>query len=154
MHLMAQEEYGLRCLLQVAKAKSKEPLTISDIAESEGLSLEYAAKLLRQLRLGGLLESRRGASGGYWLSRPATEISAWEALEVLGGAFVSEDFCRTHPGQSEHCVRDTDCGIRPLWEVIENKLRDVLSQISLADLGADERTIRQRLGVDELPIHS
>jgi DNA-binding IscR family transcriptional regulator len=51
------------------------------------------------LRLGGLVESVRGAEGGYRLARSAEAISVWSALEVLGGAFFSEQFCECHGGQ-------------------------------------------------------
>ena len=85
MQLLASEEYGLRCLLRVACAERGGPVAISSIARDEGLSREYTAKLMRELRLGGLVESLRGAEGGYRLARPASEISVWSALRVLGG---------------------------------------------------------------------
>ncbi len=147
MRLLAQEEYGLRCLLQVAVAPGNKPLAISDVAEAEGLSLEYAAKLLRQLRLGGFLESRRGVSGGYWLARPADTISVWEVLDVLGGSFLSDGFCKEHPGQELRCVRQSNCGIRPLWELVEKSLREVLTKVSLADLNGGECCMREQLGL-------
>jgi Rrf2 family protein len=71
MQLLASEEYGLRCLLRVAHARGGEPLPIAEIARDEGISPEYAAKLLRRLRLAGLVRSVRGAEGGYLLARPA-----------------------------------------------------------------------------------
>src|SRR5262245_9399877 len=86
MQLLASEEYGLRCLIQVSRSAAGTPVSISQIADAEGLSPEYTAKLMRELRLGGLVESVRGADGGYRLTRPANEISVWSALQVLGGA--------------------------------------------------------------------
>src|SRR3990172_7609719 len=65
VQLLASEEYGLRCLLRVAHGHGGPPVPVPEIAAAEGLSLEYAAKLLRQLRLAGLVRSLRGASGGY-----------------------------------------------------------------------------------------
>jgi Rrf2 family iron-sulfur cluster assembly transcriptional regulator len=147
MHLLAQEEYGLRCLLQVANGPSDRPMAISDIAEAEGLSLEFSAKLLRQLRIGGLLESRRGVSGGYWLTRPAEEISVWDALQVLGGTFLSDRFCEEHPGQATSCLRNSNCGIRPMWELIESSLRELLSKVNIAELNNGECCMRERLGM-------
>ena len=80
MQLLASEEYGLRCLLRVASADHGGPVSISSIAREEGLSPEYTAKLMRELRLGELVESVRGAEGGYRLTRPAREISVFCAL--------------------------------------------------------------------------
>src|SRR5687767_8139437 len=99
MQLSAQEEYGLRCLLQVARHEAQaEPLCIPEIAAAEGLSPEYTAKLMRALRQAGLVTSTRGATGGYRLARPAPSVTLWEVLEVLGGPIFSESFCDTHPG--------------------------------------------------------
>jgi Rrf2 family protein len=141
VQLLASEEYGLRCLLQVSRSTSGAPVSISQIAEAEGLSPEYTAKLLRELRLGGLVESVRGSEGGYRLSRPAEAISVWSALEVLGGAFFSEQFCECHGGQQRKCVRSSDCGLRALWRAVQAALRETLSSIHLADLQRDERAM-------------
>jgi len=138
MQLLASEEYGLRCLLRVALADHTAPVSISSIAEAEGLSPEYTAKLMRELRLGSLVQSVRGADGGYRLARPAHEISVWSALQVLGGEFFPETFCECHGGQKRCCVRASDCSIRALWRAVKSALRDTLDGISLDDLRRDE----------------
>ncbi len=140
MQLLASEEYGLRCLLRVAVSDGR-PVAISQIAEAEGLSPEYTAKLMRQLRLGELVTSVRGAEGGYRLARPAGEIDVWSALRVLGGEFFSEAFCDCHPGHRSQCVRSTDCSLRALWRTVQGTLRETLERISLADLARDERAM-------------
>src|SRR5262245_34631736 len=96
---------------------------------------------MRELRLGGLVESVRGADGGYRLTRPADEISVWSALEVLGGEFFSEQFCECHGGQQRKCVRSSDCGLRALWRAVQTALRETLSGVHLADLYRDERAM-------------
>jgi Rrf2 family protein len=141
MQLLASEEYGLRCLLRVAAADVEGPVSISEIAEAEGLSPEYTAKLMRELRLGDLVRSVRGADGGYRLTRPASETSVWSALQVLGGDFFSERFCDCHPGQRACCVRANDCSLRALWRLVHVTLRDTLERITLADLRRDERAM-------------
>jgi Rrf2 family protein len=138
VHLLAQEEYGLRCMLQVARSRGEEPLTIPEIAGAEGLSAEYTAKLMRALRRGGLVVSTRGAGGGYRLARPACEITAWEVLHVLGGSIFPESFCESHPGQRRDCIHSTNCSVRALWRTVEDTVRGVLSKITLADLQKPE----------------
>jgi len=138
VQLLASEEYGLRCLLRVAAAGAGAPLPVAEVARSEGLSPDYAAKLLRQLRLAGLVKSVRGTSGGYLLARPAARISVWSALEALGGAFFDADFCSCHPGQRQRCVRTRDCSLRPLWLRLQATLRRSLEGVSLSDLQRDE----------------
>ncbi len=141
MQILAIEEYGLRCLLQVAFHGAPRPITGSAIARTEGLSVEYVAKLMQKLRLGGLVTSTRGARGGYRLTRPANEISVWEAITVLGGEFFPEGFCDCHPGQRRDCVHVSDCSIRALWRRAEGTLRAALEEVSLADLRRDEASM-------------
>ncbi len=134
MQLLAQEEYGLRCLLQVARHAEPEPITIPVIAEREGLSPDYAAKLMRALRQAELVLSTRGAGGGYRLSRPAREITAWQVVQALGGSLFPREFCDSHPGQRHDCVHTTGCSIRGLWSSVESAIRGVLEGVTLADL--------------------
>ena len=141
MQLLASEEYGLRCLLRVACGDDGTPVSISCIAEAEGLSPEYTAKLMRELRLGGLVKSVRGAEGGYRLARAATEIDVWTALRVLGGEFFPDGFCACHPGQQKECVRASDCSIRALWRRVKAALRETLQGITLEDLRRDEHAM-------------
>ena len=75
MKISAQEEYGVRCLLQIGGRGLGASLTIPEISRAEGISSHYVAKLLRVLRRGGLVKSVRGQAGGYTLSRPLSEIT-------------------------------------------------------------------------------
>jgi Rrf2 family protein len=134
MQLLAQEEYGLRCLLQVAQHRGPDPLSIQAVAEREGLSPEYSAKLMRALRQAGLVQSTRGAAGGYRLSRPPEQITVWQVIQALGGSLYSDDFCGSHPGQLRDCVHTTSCSIRGLWSSVESAVRGVLDKVTLADL--------------------
>lgn len=150
MQLLASEEYGLRCLLRVAEGQRdnpSQPLTIQAIAEAEGLSAEYTAKLLRQLRMGGLLTSTRGATGGYKLTRSAREISAWDAVRVLGGELFPEGFCACHPGRRSDCVRSRDCAVRSLWRSLGRTLQQELERVSLNDLCRGEAAMDERLRI-------
>lgn len=138
MQLLAQEEYGLRCLLELARHPDGGPLPIPAIARAEGLSTDYAAKLLRELRRGGLVTSTRGAAGGYRLARAASQVSVWDAIEVLGGGLFPERFCECHAGVRSVCVRGSDCSLRALWRLLDSAVREVLAATTLADLQRSE----------------
>src|SRR5438132_1347542 len=112
MRLSAQEEYGLRCLLQVAR-EPEGALTTPQLAEREGLGAAHVHKLMRLLRRGGLGNSVRGRNGGYQLARPAEQISVASVLAVLGGNLYSRDFCGQHKGVEPVCVRNRQSAIRP-----------------------------------------
>lgn len=140
MHLLAREETGLRCLLQVALAEQggagAGPVPIARIAVAEGLSDVYAAKLLRQLRLAGLVESVRGASGGYRLTRPAAAISVWDAIHALDESFLPGASCDCSPSERLDCQRTTTCAVTSLWRTLGRGIRASLESVSLADLCA------------------
>jgi Rrf2 family protein len=134
MRFLSQEEYGLRCLLQVARHQQNGLVTMAEVAEAEGLSAEYAGRLLQELRRGGLVKSEKGPGGGYKLGRPAAEISLWQAIEVLGGPLFPDDFCACHPGQRRTCIHVTECAVREVWREANERLRDFLQGIALADV--------------------
>ena len=140
MKISAHEEYGLRCLLEIGKRELGESLTIPEIGAAEQLSIPYVAKLLRTLRRAGFVKSARGKSGGYTLSRPASQIAISDVMGALGGESVfSSDFCKRHPGQGSSCVHSTDCSLRSLWYTIHSAVNGVLSKITLQDLLRNER---------------
>jgi Rrf2 family protein len=149
--LLALEEYGLRCLLQVAVHSGPGPVTAPQIAQREGLGPEYVARIMRTLRGGGLVASARGASGGYRLRRPADQISVWEAIRVLGGEFISDGFCDCWSGQRRECTHASDCAVRALWRRLEVTLRQTLERTSLEDLKRDERSMTTWLEAIALP---
>lgn len=145
MRLSALEEYGIRCLMQVARLQGDGTCRIPDIAAAEGLSQEYTAKLMRVLRQGELVISFRGASGGYRLVRPAVEITMWDALRVLDGPLFSNTFCIHHTGQRADCVHSDDCNLATVWQWLGGMIETALRAITLADLTASGAGIAQRL---------
>jgi len=154
MHLLAREETGLRCLLQVAlrgtgSRLTGAPVPIAQIAAGEGISDVYAAKLMRQLRLAGLVESTRGAAGGYRLTRSAKAISVWDAIQALDGNFLPGATCECRPEDRVDCRRTTTCAVTSLWRRLGIDIRSSLEAVSLADLceGALDRPDRIELPV-------
>ena len=147
MKFSSQEEYGLRCLLRIARETSGKGLTIPEISTGEGMTTHNTAKLLRILRIGGFLESARGQVGGYSLSRPADAILLSDVLKVLGGRLFDQEFCSTHSGggragnSREICTNSIDCSIRSLWQMLQNAVDGVLKDITLKDLISGEENL-------------
>ncbi len=133
MRLTAQEEYGLRCLLQVARGQEGS-MTTPEIAAREGLTQAHVHKLMRLLRRAGLVESVRGRKGGYQLARPAEQINVGAALASLGGRLYSTGFCGQHTGNERTCVRNDDCSIRSLWIAVDQAVQRALQKTQLSDL--------------------
>jgi len=143
MRFTSQEEYGLRCLVQLAR-HSGDRLTIAEIAAHEGLTAAYVAKLLGVLQSAGLVTSIRGRGGGYRLAHPAEEINLATVLLALDGRLYGDDFCGRHSGNEESCVHSTECSIRALWRTIDGAVQNTLARTHLSDLVVSEKTASAR----------
>ena len=138
MKLSAQEEYGLRCLLYMAREGESKSHSIPEISRAEGLSVPNVAKLMRILRLGGLVASVRGQAGGYTLSRTADQVTVAEVLSLLGGNFYNPHFCDRHSGLERNCAHNGDCTLRLLWSTVQRSLDSILTKTTLRDLLRNE----------------
>jgi len=140
MKISAQEEYGLRCLVQLANLQPGMSLTLPQIAGREGISTANAGKLMWLLNKAGFVQSTRGTKGGYVLARPAGEIHLSEIIRVLDQDVLNKH-CESYTGVLDSCVHNGDCGIRPvivgLHEIVEN----ALSKITLAQLVGSESSV-------------
>ena len=147
MKLSSQEEYGLRCLMQIGRHETEigTSITISEISRAEGLSTANVGKLVRLLRLGQLVASVRGQAGGYKLARPASEILIADVLNALGDPLFNEDFCEDHAGQEALCTHSVNCSIRSLWNAIQFVVDQMLDRITLQDLMGDGRQLQTHL---------
>jgi len=134
MKFSAQEEYGLRCLLQIARLREDQSMTIPEISKLEGLTQPHVAKLTMILRKGGFIKSTRGQAGGYMLARPAQAIILGDVLNALGGKLYDEEFCGKHSGHNSICTHAVDCSVRSLWQVVQTAVDNVVYKITLADL--------------------
>lgn len=142
MKVSAQEEYGLRCALQLARRQgtgNPQPLSLAEIARDEGLSVPHVAKLFRGLRRAGLVRSVLGRTGGYVLARDASTISVQKVLDALGGKLFDTNYCQRYSGDLNVCTHMGDCSIRSLWGVLESILGRVLSRTMLSELVCSER---------------
>lgn len=141
MKFTSQEEYGLRCMLSIARLGDNASLTIPEISKAEGISAHYVGKLMRVLRSGGFVKAARGHVGGYTLSRTADRIKVGEVLAVLGGRLFEPGFCTVHAGSEEECTNRIDCSIRSLWRAVQGAVDDVLGRITLKDLLRSEQEL-------------
>ena len=139
MKISAQDEYGLRILLQIARSEPEEGLSITQLSEVEGLSNAYIAKLTRTLRMAGFISSTRGQKGGYVLAKPVDEIIIKDVLDALGGALFEEGFCREYTGGLKLCTNSVDCSVRSLWQMVQMAVDRVLEKVTLEDLIGKEK---------------
>ena len=143
MKISAQEEYGLRCLVQLAKLGEEESLTLPQISELEGISQANAGKLMWLMKKAGFVSSTRGTKGGYILARGADEIYLSEVIKILDSDEIDKH-CESYTGVLESCVHNGDCGIRPVIVGLHEIVQNALSQITLAQLVGTERKVDER----------
>lgn len=134
MKISAQEEYGLRCLLHIGRMTEMGGTSISAISKAEQISPSNTAKLVRILRMNGLVESMRGKDGGYMLAKPAEEINLSEVLDALGGKLFNVGFCDHFSGEADSCVHINHCTVRSFWCAIQSVLDHVMGNTTLASL--------------------
>ena len=135
MKFSAQEEFGLRCILQIARLGEGGSLTIPEIAKNEGMSATHVAKLLMILRRDGFLIATRGQQGGYALAKPADKTYVGDVLAALGGRLYDDGFCVRHASaDDEACRHAVDCSVRSLWQSIQGAVDGIVATLTLADL--------------------
>lgn len=143
-------EYGLISALHLARRAGEGPVTGRAIAAGESLPVDYVEQILLRLRRAGIVDSTRGARGGYVLSRPAAQITVKDV--VTASELQTFDMhCTSNPLDEVRCADSTSCSIRPVWALLQSKIDEVLQGIRLADLLANEETVRVRVKLDAPP---
>jgi Rrf2 family iron-sulfur cluster assembly transcriptional regulator len=139
MKITAQDEYGLRILVRIAKSKGNLGLSIPQLSALEGLSQPNVSKLTRILRIEGLVNSTKGHVGGYVLAKPANTITVNDILKAFSGRLFDQEFCVNHAGTMKVCSNSVDCSIRSLWTIVQSAIDNLLDKITLADLSNGEK---------------
>lgn len=135
MNLSTKSRYGTRLLLDLAQSDGNSFVQLKEISKRQGISLKYLEQIIIPLKRARLVESSRGASGGYRLARPPERISVGEIVAILEGRKALTR-CEIHP---EVCERSESCSVRNLWKEATGALYDKLDGVSLSDLAARER---------------
>lgn len=131
MRLSAKSEYGLRALIDIASCYGEGPVGAREVADRQGIPVKFLEQLVSAMRRAGILDSRRGAKGGFFLARPPDDITVFEAVEALEGS-LSPTAC-VSDGRSS-CARSTQCAAQDVWNRAKVALRTALEDITLADL--------------------
>lgn len=151
MRISALDEYGIRCLLTLAEKGPQEQLSISEIAEKEGISIPYASKLLSILRKAGLVEAVRGRRGGFSIARPADKIDLLTVITALGGPLIDSEHCAKYTGLLDRCVHSGDCSVVHVLGGLAGYIGDYLASTTLEDIinGSVLDRVRQLSSLNE-----
>lgn len=149
MRITTWAEYGLICSVHLARRLGEGPVTGREVAALERLPGDYVEQILLRLRRAGIVNSVRGARGGYELARLPEFVSVREvvAASELGTFHLH---CVSHPVSDERCGDSSQCSIRPVWLMLQGKIDEVLESVRLSDLLAEETVVRERVGLPVL----
>ncbi|MDO4649473.1 MAG: Rrf2 family transcriptional regulator [Eubacteriales bacterium] len=153
MKLSTRAIYGLRALIDLGLHSETEAVSIQSIATRQSISVSYLEQLMALLKKAGIVVSSRGASGGYRLGRPATEISVGDILRVLEGGLEAvkcggetRDNACQNPQEKNGCQGADVCVARFVWKRINDSITDAVDTMMLSDLIEESREAHSRCG--------
>ncbi len=133
VRVSAKVDYALRAALELAAAGDG-PVKGERIAQAQDIPLKFLENILLELRHAGLVQSQRGAEGGYWLARPPEEIKLADVIRVVEGPLANVRGAR--PETVEYAGPATK--LRDVWIAMRANLRAVLEELTLADVASGE----------------
>lgn len=151
MRLTTKGRYAVTAMLDLAYHSEKKPVTLTDIAKRQSISLSYLEQLFARLRRAGMVEGVRGPGGGYQLSRASREISIASII-----AAVDEVVDSTRCGGKSNCQHNQACLTHDLWIGLSDQIRAYLTNITLGELleRANVRHVAERQDYDARECHA
>jgi len=137
MRFTTKTEYGLNCLVYMARHNSGGVVTIKDLAVQEHFSLPYIEKILQRLRSAKIVVSHQGKKGGYTLARRPSEITLKEIIEALEGV-TFDVYCEPEVREHIVCTHFCMCGIRPVWAKTKEILDEFYGSLTLETIAKEE----------------
>ena len=136
MMFSTKAEYGVRVMAHLAKRDGEPPISLGTIADAEGLPLAYLEHLVQRLRKAGLVESHRGAHGGYTLARAADEITMADVVRALEGDIAPIECITADADGVLTCAREgaQPCPTKLLWTRVQGSIVRTLNDMTLDDL--------------------
>jgi Rrf2 family protein len=132
VRVSAKTDYAIRAALELAAAPDDKPVKGERIATAQAIPLRFLENILMQLRHAGLVDSRRGADGGYRLARPAAEVTLADVIRAIDGPLAGVSGARPETLGFEGVAEP----MRDVWIAVRAALRGVLEQVTLADVVA------------------
>ncbi|HKL79577.1 MAG TPA: Rrf2 family transcriptional regulator [Mobilitalea sp.] len=149
MKLSTKGRYGLRAVLDLAIQVEGETVALSQIAERQGISLNYLEQLIAKLKKAGIVNGIRGAQGGYILAKPTEDISVGEILRALEGDLNPVDCSEVNKGDTP-CSNADSCVTKYVWKRISDSINDAVDGIMLSELVAESKKVQAEQGNNDM----
>jgi len=154
MKVSTRGEYGVRAMVSLAKRFGQGPMSITAMAKDSSVPYAYLEQLIVPLRKAGLVESKRGARGGYCLTRPPDLVRVGEVYRVMEGPVAPMD-CVSEDPADQTCPLIDGCQTRPVWLKVRDSIIDALDSMTLADLIREDQGRRAnrvaRASIESIP---
>jgi Rrf2 family protein len=146
MKLSKRGEYGLRAMIDLATWDHKTPVVqIKEIADRQQIPPKFLEQILLNLKNAGLLHSKMGVGGGYYLAKPADEITLGHIVRVLDGPLAPIRCVSQMAYEPCGCPNEETCGLRMVMLDVRNVVSDILDQTTLADVTARVKAAQEKV---------
>jgi len=133
MHVTAKADYAVRAVVELADSTQDSPRKVDEVARAQSIPVSFLENILTQLRSAGVVRSQRGPEGGYWLARPAEEVTLADIIRAVEGPLVGVRGQR--PEEIEY-VGSAEA-LQQVWVALRANLRKVLEHVTVADVAAN-----------------
>lgn len=142
MKLSTKGRYGLRAIIDIAVHSESEAVALSSIASRQDISISYLEQLIAKLKKVGIVNSIRGAQGGYTLAKEPEEISVGDILRALEGDLNPVD-CAEVTGGEATCSGSDACVTKYVWKRISESINNAVDEIMLSELVEESLQVRK-----------
>jgi Rrf2 family protein len=143
--LSRKAKYGLKALLALAREASAEPVLIADLSDRDAIPKKFLEAILNELKRRGVVDSKKGKGGGYFLRRPPDQITVGEVIRVLDGPLAAVPcVSQTAYMRCAECVDEVTCGVRLAMKEVRDATAEILDHTTLADINARVASMPRR----------
>ncbi len=132
MHVTAKADYAVRAVIELAAGSGDAPRKVDELAKAQAIPVSFLENILTQLRSSGIVRSQRGPEGGYWLARPAAQLTLAEVIRAVEGPLVGVRGQRPEEVEYEGSAKE----LQQVWIALRANLRAVLERVTVADVAA------------------
>jgi len=132
MHVTAKADYAVRATVELADSSQQSPRKVDEVARAQSIPVSFLENILTQLRSAGVVRSQRGPEGGYWLSRPADQLTLADVIRAVEGPLVGVRGQR--PEEVEYAGSAES--LTKVWVAVRANLRNVLENVTVADVAS------------------
>ena len=148
MRLSTQSRYGVRAIFDIAYHSEGLETQVKEISRRQGISQRYLEQIFQKLKKGGIVASKRGPTGGYFLNKKPEDITVGEVIQITEGG-INPVLCVNPEDSSQPCERSGECVTQVIWNEAGKKLKEYFDSITIRDLCIKAREIGIKRDLDK-----